>query len=148
MSLAALTDYLIVPKAFAVWASGAPDPCDAIAFLARTQRLATVVTDGAEGCYFSAGANPAVRHFPAFHVDAFDTNGCGDTFHGAFALAVARHLQVEEAITFATAAAALKAMAGGGQRRGWNALPTLDEVVQFLLTALKEPEDRYCWKGL
>jgi sugar/nucleoside kinase (ribokinase family) len=139
MSLAALTDYLIVPKAFAVWASGAPDPQDACAFLARTQRLASVVTDGAEGCYFSTKADSAVRHFPAFQVDAFDTNGCGDTFHGAFALAVARNLEVEEAITFASAAAALKALAGGGKRRGWNALPTLDEVLQFLQATLKEP---------
>jgi sulfofructose kinase len=140
MSLAALTDYLIVPKAFAVWASGTPDPRDACAFLARTQRQAMVVTDGAEGCYFSTKAGSAVRHFPAFHVDAFDTNGCGDTFHGAFALAVARNLEVEETITFASAAAALKAMAGGGQSRGWNALPTLDEVFRFLHATLKEPE--------
>jgi sugar/nucleoside kinase (ribokinase family) len=140
MSLAALTDYLIVPKAFAVWASNSPDPRDACTFLAGTQRLATVVTDGAEGCYFSTRAHSAVRHFHAFRVHAFDTNGCGDTFHGAFALAVARNLDVEEAIMFASAAAALKAMAGGGQRRGWNALPTLDEVFQFLQAALNEPE--------
>ncbi len=138
--LAALTDYLIVPRAFAVWASGAPEPSDACASLARAQRIATVVTDGAEGCYFSTAADPAVRHFPAFKVDAFDTNGCGDTFHGAFALAVARNLSVEEAIAFASAAAALKAMAAGGQRRGWDALPTFDAVLNFLRSQLPEPQ--------
>jgi sulfofructose kinase len=140
MNLAALTDYLVVPRAFAAWASGAPDPRDACAFLARSQRLATIVTDGAEGCYLSTKADAAVRHFSAFRVEVFDTNGCGDTFHGAFALAVARNLEVEEGITFASAAAALKAMAGGGQRRGWDALPTLDEVLQFLQATLREPE--------
>jgi sulfofructose kinase len=140
MSLAARTDYLIVPKAFALWASGAADPRNACAFLARTQRQATVVTDGSNGCFFCSRTNPEVRHFPAFAVDAFDTNGCGDVFHGAFALAVARDLAIEEAITFASAAAALKAMAAGGKRRGWDALPTLDEVFQFLKDALKEPE--------
>jgi hypothetical protein len=31
-------------------------------------------------------------------------------------------------------------MAAGGQRRGWDALPTLDEVSQFLQATLKEPE--------
>jgi sugar/nucleoside kinase (ribokinase family) len=139
-TLAALTDYLVVPKAWAMWASGAPDPRDACAFLACTQRLATVVTDGAEGCYLSTKADPAVRRYPAFKVDTFDTNGCGDTFHGAFALAVARNLAVEEAITFASAAAALKARAAGGKRRGWDALPALDEVFQFLQAALKESE--------
>jgi len=140
MSLAALTDYLIVPKAWAVWASGVSNPRDACAFLARAERPATVVTDGAEGCYFSTRPNPLARHFPAFKVEAFDTNGCGDTFHGAFALAVARSLAVEEAIAFASAAAALKAMAAGGKRRGWDALPTLDEVSEFLQAAHCEPE--------
>ncbi len=138
--LAALSDYLIVPKAWALWASGARDPREACSFLAGTQRLATVVTDSAEGCYCSSMTDPTVRHFPAFKVDVFDTNGCGDTFHGAFALAVARRLTVEEAITFASASAALKATAAGGQRRGWDALPTLDEVFWFLQATLKEPE--------
>lgn len=140
MNLAALTDYLIVPKAFAAWASGAADPRDACAFMARNQRLATVVTDGVEGCYLSTNLDSAVRHFPAFKVEAFDTTGCGDTFHGAFALAVTRELAVEDAIPFASAAAALKAMAGGGKRRGWEALPTLEEVFQFFRAVLDEPK--------
>lgn len=147
-TLAALTDYLVVPKAWATWASGAPDPGDACAHLARTERLATVVTDGIEGCYLCTNTDPAVRHIPAFKVDTFDTNGCGDTFHGAFALAVARNIRIEEAIVFASAAAALKAMAAGGQRRGWDALPTLDEVFHFLQAALKEPEKSFLLEQL
>jgi sulfofructose kinase len=139
MPLAALTDYLIVPKAFACWASGTPDPRDACGFLAETRRMATVVTNGAEGCYFSTGKEPAVRHCPAFQVDVFDTNGCGDTFHGAFALAVARNLSVEDAIVFAAAAAALKAMAAGGKRRGWDALPNMGAVQEFLRSRVAEP---------
>jgi len=136
--LAALTDYLIVPRAWAEWASGAGDPRDACAALAGAGRLATVVTDGAGGCYFSSDAE--VRHFPAFKVDAFDTNGCGDTFHGAFALAVARNLAAGDAVVFASGAAALKAIADGGKRRGWDALPTLDEVIAFLGARVSEPE--------
>jgi len=140
MSLTALSDYLVVPKAFAAWASDDPDPRNSCAFLAREKRLATVVTAGAEGCYVSTATEPVVRHFPAFRVDAFDTNGCGDTFHGAFALAVARKLAIEEAVTFASASAALKAFAAGGQRRGWDALPSLEEVFDFLRARLREPE--------
>jgi sulfofructose kinase len=139
LNLAALSDYLVVPAAFAAWASDAPDPWNSCAFLAQKKRPATVVTAGADGCYLSTATDPAVRHFPAFKVDAFDTNGCGDTFHGAFALAVARKLAVEEAIAFASSAAALKAIAGGGERRGWNALPTFEEVFQFLQASLEEP---------
>jgi sugar/nucleoside kinase (ribokinase family) len=138
--LAGLTDYLVVPRAWATWASGAAEPRDACAFLASTRRLATVVTDGAEGCYLSTKAEPAVRRFPAFKVNSFDTNGCGDTFHGAFALAIARNLAAADAVVFASAAAALKAMADGGKRRGWDALPTLDEVTAFLGTRLPETE--------
>ena len=141
MILAAQTDYLIVPKAFSVWASNTPDPREACAFLAATRRRATVVTDGSKGCYFCTDADSDVRHCPAFAVDALDTNGCGDTFHGAFALAVARGLGIEEAIMFASAAAALKAVAAGGKRRGWDALPSLDEVFQFLEASL-EMSDR------
>jgi sulfofructose kinase len=138
--LAALVDYLIVPKTFALWASHAANPIDACAFLARGKRLATVVTDGVEGCYFNTKSESAVQHFPAFKVEAYDTNGCGDTFHGAFALAVARDIGVEDAITFASGVAALKARAAGGKRRGWDALPTLDEVFQFFREVLDEPQ--------
>jgi sugar/nucleoside kinase (ribokinase family) len=138
--LAELTDYLVVPKAWAVWASDAADGPEACAKLAQTPRLATVVTNGAEGCWFSTPEHPEVRHFPAFKVQTFDTNGCGDTFHGAFALAVARGLAVEDAIAFGSAAAALKAMAAGGKRRGWDALPTLDAVREFLGERLPEAE--------
>jgi len=138
--LAGLTDYLVVPRAFAAWASDDPDPRNSCAFLAREKRLATVVTAGAEGCYVCTANDPVVRQFPAFKVNAFDTNGCGDTFHGAFALAVARKLAIKEAVTFASAAAALKAIAGGGKRRGWDALPSLEEVFDFLQAKLGESE--------
>lgn len=139
MKLAALADYLVVPKAFATWAGSESDPCAACASLARSQRLATVVTDGPRGCYLCAGPNAMVQHFHAFQVDVFDTNGCGDTFHGAFALAVSRNVALEHVIPFASAAAALKAMAGGGRRRGWEALPSLNQVIEFLQARLEEP---------
>ncbi len=138
--LATLTDYLIVPRAWALWATRAPNPSEACAVLAQVGRQATVVTDSARGCYCSSKCDQDVRHFPAFEVDVFDTNGCGDTFHGAFGLAVARGLTVEQAIPFASAAAALKAVAAGGESRGWDALPTLDQVVRFLEARLTESD--------
>jgi sugar/nucleoside kinase (ribokinase family) len=136
--LAMLTDYLIVPRAWALWATGTSDALEACKVLAHTERRATIVTDSARGCYCISECDSTVRHFPAFKVDVFDSNGCGDTFHGAFALAVARGLTVEQAIPFASAAAALKAVAAGGDNRGWDALPTLDEVLRFLEARLTE----------
>ena len=134
MALAALTDYLIVPLQFAVWASRTEDPAQACAFLARTNRLAMIVTNGAEGCYYSTTEEPAVQHLPAFQVSAVDTNGCGDVFHGAFAFAIARHIELRDTLVFASAAAALKAQGADGAGRGWNAIPSLPAVLSFLQT--------------
>jgi sulfofructose kinase len=65
---------------------------------------------------------------PAYQVDVVDTTGCGDTFHGAFALALARKQSVIEAARFASAAAALCATQLGG-RAG---IPTSEQLEQFL----------------
>ncbi|HVJ06941.1 MAG TPA: PfkB family carbohydrate kinase [Acidisarcina sp.] len=132
LRMANLADYLIVPEEFACWASSTTNPREACAGLSRTGRLATVVTSGAEGCYYSLGSDATITHVPAFPVQAFDTNGCGDTFHGAFALGIARGFSPWEAITFASAAAAIKASAAGGRQRGWDALPTLEDILRFL----------------
>lgn len=139
-ALAALADYLVVPRAFGEWLSGESHADVACAWLARQPRTATIVTDGAGGSYLCTGRDLSVKHFPAFEVDAFDTNGCGDTFHGAFGLAVARNLPLHQAILFASAAAALKALAYGGRRRGWEALPALDDVAEFLRARMSGPQ--------
>jgi sulfofructose kinase len=130
--LANLVDHLVVPLDFARWASNSVDPAGACAYLAQTRRATTVITAGSDGCYYTSGTKNAITHFPAFKVETFDTNGCGDTFHGAFALAIARNFSLEHAITFASAAAAVKASGGSGRKRGWNALPTLDDVILLL----------------
>ena len=105
LRLADLVDHLVVPLDFARWASNSVGPADACAYLAQTSRTTTVVTAGSDGCYYANGTDSSITHFPAFKVETFDTNGCGDTFHGAFALAVARNFSLDQAITFASAAA-------------------------------------------
>lgn len=132
LRLADLVDHLVVPIDFARWASNSVNPLDACAYLAQTRRANTIVTAGSDGCYYTSGTDSYITHFPAFKVETFDTNGCGDIFHGAFALAVARNFSLDHAITFASAAAAVKASGGDGTKRGWNALPTLEDVLQLL----------------
>lgn len=80
------------------------------------------VTVGAEGFLWIEDGR--LRRAPGFDVAAKDTTGAGDTFHGAYALAIARGAPVERAARFANAAAALKCAKG----RGWDGMPTRDEV--------------------
>jgi sulfofructose kinase len=52
---------------------------------------------------------------PGFQVDAVDTTGAGDIFHGAFVHGLARKKAIEEILEFACAAAALNCMAAGAR---------------------------------
>jgi ribokinase len=125
--LLALVDHLIVSSEFATWATGAGSPAEAATRLWNAGRRAVVVTCGVEGAWYVAGDGPA-RHQPAFAVTAVDTTGCGDVFHGAYAAALVRGLDVVERVRFAAAAAALKATRRGGQAGA----PTLEQVETFL----------------
>lgn len=84
------------------------------------------VTAGSKGSYFVTPAG--AFHQPAFKVPVVDTTGCGDVFHGAFALGLARGMALPKIAAFASAVAALKCRALGG-RAG---IPTQDEVDAFL----------------
>jgi sugar/nucleoside kinase (ribokinase family) len=70
------------------------------------------VTNGAHGMLWLE--DDAVRRMDAFRVDAVDTLGAGDVFHGAFALALAEGRDEAAAMRFASAAAALKCTRFGG----------------------------------
>ena len=84
------------------------------------------VTDGENGVWF-VGAQ-GIEHVPAFAVDAIDTLGAGDVWHGTFALALSEDRDARDAIRFANAAAAMKCTKFGG-RRG---TPTRGELEIFL----------------
>ena len=73
-------------------------------------------------------AGDGVIHLPAFPVTAVETLGAGDTFHGAFALALAEGMAIDAAMRFAAAAAALRCTRSGGRA----ALPSRQEVMALL----------------
>ena len=52
---------------------------------------------------------------PAYPVGAVDTTGAGDVFHGAYAFAIGGGLNVPDAMSFASAAAALKCARASGR---------------------------------
>jgi len=70
------------------------------------------VTDGPNGVTWLQGGE--LRHSPAFAVEAIDSLGAGDAFHGGFTLALAEGRDLDEALRFASAAAALKCTKFGG----------------------------------
>ena len=85
-----------------------------------------VITRGAEGADVKSA--DGTWHQDAFRLPVVDTTGCGDVFHGAFALGRARGLPLTEVVTYATAVAGLKVRRLGG-RAG---IPTDAEVREFL----------------
>ncbi len=66
----------------------------------------------------------ALRQVPAPKVEVLDTLAAGDTFHGAFAVAITEGKTIEAAAQFACAAAALKCTRFGGR----TGIPTRAEV--------------------
>jgi sulfofructose kinase len=83
------------------------------------------VTRGADGVVWLE--HDVARRQPAYPVDAVDTTGAGDVFHGAYALAIGARLATADAMSFAAAAAALKCTRPGG-RAG---IPTLEYCLTF-----------------
>lgn len=125
--LLALADHLIIPDDFASTVTGAAHPADAARALWTGARRAVVVTCGAAGCWYLADGQPVQRQ-PAYPVQVMDTTGCGDVFHGAYAAALARGLDLRERVRLASAAAALKAAQAGGVR----GIPDRSRVEAFL----------------
>jgi sulfofructose kinase len=88
------------------------------------------VTLGSQGLMWQLRGQ-AVQHMAGFAVpQVVDTTGAGDTFHGALALAWAQGMGHQDALRFASAAAALKCT----QPHGILGAPHQDEVHAFLAT--------------
>ena len=71
------------------------------------------VTLGGRGMAWADAAG--TYRLPAFAVDAVDTTGAGDVFHGALAFALGARVGVLEAFEFSTVVAALKCRQAGGR---------------------------------
>ncbi len=114
--LLALVDHLVISQSFALRRTGTAHPAEAARALWHNKREVVVVTCGADGSWSVCADEPArAVHHAAFAVEAVDTTGCGDVFHGAYACALARGLDLPQRIRFASAAAAIKATRHGAQ---------------------------------
>lgn len=87
------------------------------------------VTDGPRDVLWLDGRE--LRRSPVFPVNAIDTLGAGDAFHGGFTLALAEGRDVVAAMRFAAATAGLKCTRFGGS----TGAPSRAEVEAVLKTA-------------
>jgi len=127
LALIAVADHLVIPLAFGRDITGKDTPADVIDELWSSHCTAVVLTDGPRGAY-AAESPTQTLHVPAFDIPVIDTTGCGDAFHGAYALALARGEDLASRLTFASAAAAVIAAREPGQQR----TPTTNEIAQLL----------------
>jgi sulfofructose kinase len=124
--IARLSDYLVASEEFAKdsrWA------IEREVLLNERERLgvrALTVTLGARGSVTVSGHE--FFETPAFPVEAFDTTGAGDVFHGGYVYGLLQGWGLSETVRFASAAAALKCRRIGGR----EGIPKLNEVETLL----------------
>ena len=126
MEIAERSDYLVASREFAAGNGWGLSP----EFLREKKeelglRILTI-TLGSEGSITLSG--DSVDRVPAFKVEAVDTTGAGDVFHGGYIYGILQGWDVVHTVVFASALAAMKCREVGG-RRG---IPGLDEVMAFL----------------
>ncbi|MFD4787573.1 ribokinase [Streptomyces sp. NPDC058459] len=109
--LLSVTDVL-VPNAYeAVTLTGRTDPLDAAVGLLDLVPEVVLTLGEAGVLYVSRDTEPLA--VPAHQVAAIDSTGAGDTFAGAYAVAVAEEKPLREALSWAAAAAALSVQREG-----------------------------------
>lgn len=121
-------DHLIIGEKLARELSGQGNALKSARWLGGGRALA-VVTRGERGsvaCGLETSGQ--VLEVPAFEVQAIDTTGCGDVFHGAYASELARGSDVITRLKVASAVAAIKARHRGGR----GGLPNREQALVFM----------------
>ena len=88
---------------------------------------ACIVTFGERGLIYAEADNEPT-HLPAFAVKTVDSNGAGDAFHGALALAIARGYGLHDTCVYASAAGAMTVTRPGAR----TALPKTADLERLL----------------
>ena len=123
--LVQVVDYVVASERFAKEYSGVDDAAVGLHQLASVAPN-VVVTLGDRGLIWQRGE--AQGQLAAFPIQAVDTTGAGDAFHGAFAAGLALGMEWAELLRYASAVGALCCTKVGGR----VGIPTAQEVVAFL----------------
>ncbi len=126
-NLLPLADILIPSEEFSLAHSGKDNVYDAAKWLYETYSpRVVIITRGKIGGIIYDGCE--IKDYPAFEVNAVDSNGSGDVFHGAFAFCMAKCYDYFKACVFSSAVSALKCTKKGAR----SAVPSYDDVIEFL----------------
>jgi sulfofructose kinase len=117
-------DWLIGSAKFARKSTGLHNLKQAAKALSKINKK-VIITDGDKDCHWSI--NGKSGQTPAFSVDATDSNGAGDVFHGAFAYGLTQGIEFEKNILFSSKIAALSCT-GIGIR---NNIPKASDILSY-----------------
>lgn len=125
--LLSLSDVIIPSEEFALKFTKKDNAIDAVfALYEKFKPEVLVVTQGAKGgIYYENGE---VKSYKGFEVKCVDSNGAGDTFHGAFISAYLEGKSVGECCRFASAVSAIKCSAVGVRK----AIPDKKTTLEFI----------------
>ena len=122
------TDYLLLSLEDAEAITGLAEPGAILDWCADAGAGATIVKLGAQGAvYRSGGVNKRVNGFP---VRAVDATGAGDCFAGALMARLSLNKDLDHAITYACAAAALCCCGYGAV----DPVPETAKVLELMMT--------------
>jgi len=126
LELARLCDYVVASEVFA---KGLKWELTAESLQKERESLgvkALTITLGEQGSMTASEGQVFIM--PAFRVDAVDTTGAGDVFHGGYIYGLLKGWDLRRTVRFASALAAIKCMRLGGR----TGIPSLSEVMEFL----------------
>jgi sugar/nucleoside kinase (ribokinase family) len=124
-ALVAETDVLICGSGFGAMLTGHKDPWQAGRAILDLGPSIVVQTEGVEGSFTVTRDDEF--HTSAYEVDAVDTTGAGDVFHGAYLAGLVSGWDLRRTADFSSAVAAIHCTVPGN-RRG---IPTMQEVEAF-----------------
>jgi sugar/nucleoside kinase (ribokinase family) len=117
-------DHVIAPEKYVLKETGHPAEEAAVDLWGDSCRVVFGVTQGPRGGVFATGKEPErLGRWKAASVVAVDSCGAGDTFHGAYAWALAQGLSPAECFATAAWSAGLKV-----SQLGNRGIPTLAEL--------------------
>jgi sugar/nucleoside kinase (ribokinase family) len=128
LEMITLSTDLILPLNFARLVSGKEEVSEVINSFFNDSKNLVVITEGAKGCYFREKGSLVTQHMSAYEINAVDTNGTGDIFHGAYAYALLNGMKTIENLEFASAAAASVASLPHGSVRK----PSISVIKEFI----------------